>query len=122
MTEDSFADEILNEAKKPRPEKELYKPILDFLNTRQATLAWQHYNGGIWLPGKETYARKANHQDGIPDILGVKAGKPFAFEIKKPGKDATDEQRRWMEKFISFGGTAFICDSLEDVMEAWKEI
>ena len=121
-----------------RTEKDLYKPILIFLNAQPSTKAWLHHNNAIYLPKIRCFVRKAEQEDGIPDILGVKNGKAFAFEVKATGrirkalkieastinpvKNVEPNQIIWMVRFVLCGGKAFVVDNLQDVIQLWNDI
>ena len=53
---------------------------------------------------------------GTPDIIGYrKGGQFFAIEVKLPGNKPTPAQVEFLERAVSYGATAFIASSLEDV-------
>ena len=114
-----------------RKEKEMYAPALRFLNNQPGTKAWLNWNNAIYMPGVG-FKRKANHEDGIPDIIGVKKksfgsisyGQIYAFELKRKGclKNVSQAQRLWLERFHLGGGIGYVVDSIEDLIEAFGEV
>lgn len=114
-----------------RKEKEMYGPALRFLNTQPNTKAWLNWNNAIYMPGVG-FKRKANHEDGVPDIIGVKKkscgsisyGQCFAFELKAEGRlnNVSQKQRLWLERFQECGGIGYVVDSIDDLIEAFQEI
>lgn len=115
-----------------RMEREMYAPALEFLNLQHGTCAWRHNNDAVWVPAKGIYMRRACHQDGIPDLMGVKRksdgrnqwGQAFAFELKRPGALARVEkaQRAWLERFAACGGVGYLIDDVSEIAEAFPEI
>lgn len=59
---------------------------------------------------------------GVADIMGVYQGIPIAFEVKTPERIArvSDNQRRFLDKYIDAGGKAYIVTSVDDVRR-WIE-
>ena len=122
----------LKEIKKDRLERDAYAPALDFLNLQHGTCAWRHNNDAIWVPKLQEWRRRACHQDGIPDLIGVKRksdgrnvwGQAFAFEMKRPGdlKEVSEAQRRWMQRFVDCGGIGYFVDEIGEVIESFPEI
>lgn len=121
-----MSDNGHNAVKEKRRESDLYKPILEFLNFRPYTFAWRSGNHAVFDFRRQVYRKRAEHEKGMPDILGVKmkpqGGVPFCFEVKLEGEKATDHQIEWMRKFTTCGGIAYIVNNLEDVVTAWSEI
>ncbi len=115
-----------------RPEKDMYAPALDFLNLHHGTCAWRHNNDAVWMPKIGQYVRRACHQDGIPDLIGVKRksdgrnvwGQAFAFELKRPGNlsGVVAAQRAWMQRFVDCGGVGYFVDDISEIIEAFPEI
>ena len=62
------------------------------------------------------YGRK-----GIPDIVGVYKGTPFAIEVKAPGKKhmLTPWQHRELMDIHAAGGVAIVADCQTDVADAF---
>jgi hypothetical protein len=107
-----------------RLEKDMYRPAIEFLNLQPRTTAWRHNNDAVWLPKARQYVRRACHQDGIADLLGVKRGRAFAFEVKREGhlREASQAQRAWMQRFADSGGIAYFVDEVGEIMDAFPEI
>lgn len=126
----------LDKIKRTRLEKDAYLPALEFLNLQAGTCAWRHNNDAVWMPSKGAYVRRACHQDGIPDILGVKRkswklngrsweyGQAFAFEVKRKGllRTVGAAQRAWMQRFADCGGIAYFVDEVGEIIESFSEI
>ena len=116
-----------------RKESSIYKPALEWLNLQPGTKAWRSSNHAVYDPYGGKFRKKAKHELGLPDICGVKmiycgkrhVGQAFAIECKRSGKLAqiSPFQKAWMEDFVSrCAGVAYTADSLDDIMELWKEI
>lgn len=58
--------------------------------------------------------------DRTVDFIGVWRGASIAVETKKPGNDATDKQKYFLNNWRSRGGWAFLADSIENLMEQWS--
>jgi len=54
-------------------------------------------------------------QKGLPDILGCVDGRFFAFEVKRPGKDAAKIQLKKLGEIRSALGHAYVVTSLAEV-------
>lgn len=54
---------------------------------------------------------------GIPDIVGCKAGRFFAVELKFEKNKATRLQRHVIEQIIKAGGAAIVANSVQAVRE-----
>ena len=52
---------------------------------------------------------------GVPDILGCVDGRFFAFEVKRPGKEATPAQLKKLGEIRSALGHAYVVTSLAEV-------
>lgn len=58
---------------------------------------------------------------GTADIVGMfKGGRMFAFEVKRPGEKARDDQKEFLARIEKGGGLAAVVTGLDDVMEALK--
>jgi len=122
----------MRETKSGRLERDMYAPALDFLNLQHNSCAWRHNNDAVWVPSERVYMRRACHQDGIPDLIGVKRksdgknvwGQAFAFELKRPGQLAriTEAQQCWMQKFVDCGGIGYFVDEVGEIIDAFPEI
>ena len=56
--------------------------------------------------------------NGIADIIAVKMGRYFAFEVKRePGMKATPLQMEWLRDVMAHGGIAKVVGSVEEVKE-----
>jgi len=110
----------LSEFKAKRPESEIKKEILKYLNAQYCTFAFSVPTTGI-PDGKGGFRKNQNR--GCSDIIGCKHGKFFALEVKRPGGIATELQRSFLARVDMQGaGYAAIVYSLDDAREAWEEI
>jgi len=50
------------------------------------------------------YWQPVNRQKGQPDLVIPFAGITWLVEIKKPGEDLSDDQRKWHAKWLAAGG------------------
>lgn len=87
-------------------EKDLTKKIVDYLNSLPQTFAFRVEN----RPGMA---------HGCSDIIGCRAGKFMAVEVKLPGNKPTQLQERFLRKVREAGGIAIIAYSLEQLDEEW---
>ena len=61
------------------------------------------------------------NQNGIPDLLALKDGeKPLFIEVKQPGKEASILQKWRIGYLQKLGFTAFVADSLDQVLTRIK--
>lgn len=109
---------------KSRLERDMYLPALEFLNLQSGTCAWRHNNDAVWIQKIGRYVRRSCHQDGIADLIGVKGGKAFAFEVKRAGllRTVDQTQRAWMQRFVDCGGIGYFVDDVSDIINAFPEI
>jgi hypothetical protein len=98
-------------------EKHIQKEIMEYLEFMGYVVVKVN-NVGIKKPdGQYIPPRKK----GISDILACSPdGKFVAIEVKRPGKEMTDEQRLFLERVRHNDGIAFCAKSLDDVMERVK--
>lgn len=87
----------------PLKEADITRQIRDFLKM-QNIWHWKHWSGMGSAPG-------------VSDILGCYQGRFMAIEVKRPGRKATDAQRRFIDNVNDAGGIGFVADSIEDVVE-----
>ena len=112
----------MNGLKSNRKESDLYAPVLQWLNLQSKTFAFRTGNHAVFDPVRKIYRKKSQRDLGLADIVGVKNGRAFAFELKKAGGKATHFQVRWLGNFARAGGISYVVDSLEDVQAGWAEI
>lgn len=103
-----------------RKESDIQKAILQWLNLQDDTFAFKVHSTGI--PIGTTGKFRKNFNKGVADIIGVKKRRFFALEVKTNGRDLEDHQRSWLKMVANAGGYACKVESLEDVIEAFKEI
>jgi len=106
-----------------RTESDIKSAILEALNVHPQTFAFLIQPAGIPIFEEKKFKgfRKSQSRD-LPDIVGVKEGWMFAMEIKKPGEKATDKQLHKLRSISDAGGYAWVLDSVEDAIEALKEV
>lgn len=115
--------EMVEILKENRKESEIKSAILKWLNLQPRTFAWTNFTTGVparMVQGKLIFRK--NPSAGMPDIGGVKKGRAFALEVKLPDEKAKDHQVKWMQDFDRAGGFAAVVRSLDDAIEAWREI
>lgn len=54
---------------------------------------------------------------GVSDILGIYEGKLLAIEIKRPGREPSDDQLEFLAKVNAQGGIGFWTDNVETVIK-----
>jgi hypothetical protein len=80
-------------------EAALTKKILK--NLRSQGGWWIKTHGGMYAAGR-------------PDIIGCYKGLFFAFEVKRPGEEATPLQAHTLQQITKSGGTASVIYSFEE--------
>jgi hypothetical protein len=87
---------------------------------REATVvarivAWLRAQPDVWVFKVHGGAMQTA---GIPDLVGVKSGRFFALEVKRPGGKATPLQAAMMRKIAAAGGVVATVTSVEEAREA----
>jgi len=103
-----------------RKESEIQKSIIDWLRIQPNTFVFRVFTFGVPIGRTGTFRK--NYNKGIADILGVKNGRFFAFEVKKLKAKLEDHQEMWLRHVDDAGGYACVVRSLDDAIEAFKEI
>lgn len=82
-------------------EKEYQKDILNYLKTK----------------GIKAYKIQGSYtiEPGVPDILAVKEGQFYFFEVKTPKAKATELQQLQMNALLSHGAIGGVVTTTEDV-------
>lgn len=107
-------------------EHEIQNLILDYLNRQPGVFAWRVNSTGIFTNGK--WRKKVGFDiPGQADISCVVAphGKYFAIEVKNPKikeNGLSMEQTAFLNKVKSCGCSSICAWSLDQVIEALKEI
>lgn len=91
-------------------ESDIQKQILDWLEVRNA------FPCLLGRKGKARYTSRYM-RSGLPDIFCVFKNKAVFIEVKRPKGVVSDEQIQFIHELISRGITAFIAESLEDVIQ-----
>lgn len=90
-----------------KTETEIQKEILTYLK-QMGFFVWRQNSGGR---GKVRFGIR-----GIPDIIGMTStGQFLGVEVKRPGKDLSDEQIDFMIKARACGGWVCRAESLDSV-------
>lgn len=120
-------------AQPPRTEEQLVQDILYVLNMPAIcplTFAYRQETRGIPRPIRQEgrivgwKAPKANAGErGKADIAGVKDGRGFVMEVKLPTGRLEPHQADWLKDYMERGrGKAFVVRSVQEALDAWKEI
>jgi Holliday junction resolvase len=88
-----------------KPESLIQKEILDHLNRQPGTVAWK--------------VMQANER-GVPDVIACRAGRFYAFEVKRPGGKTSPLQIEQMKRIWAAGGKACVVEGVGDVVEAMR--
>jgi len=83
-------------------EAQIVKKILKALRKRGGF--WRKIHGGPF------------QESGLPDIIGCWEGKFIAFEVKRPGEEATPLQLHVLDEIHKNRGLVAIVESVEDVL------
>lgn len=84
-------------------EKDIQTKIMRYLENIPSSYAWKVHNAGMYT------AR------GIPDIQFVLNGQAYAFEVKRPGRSATQLQQAVMDDMRKAGAIVGVVTSVDDV-------
>lgn len=96
-------------------EKEIENTLLTYLKIKGA-FVWKNDTVGIFDPVRKVYRKKhsPHHIKGVPDILGVYKGLPFAIEVKSKRGRVSEEQHLFFETWFKHGGVGGIARSIDD--------
>lgn len=61
-------------------------------------------------------------RDGFPDILAIKAGVTYYFEIKAPGGVISPLQEITIRKINEYREIAFVVYSFQEFIEIWERL
>ncbi len=108
----------------PYKEQDLLKVVLEFLELDER-IAWaKRMNTGAAVGYYEDKLGRKRRRfvrygfKGLSDILGQAAdGRLIAFETKRPGETASDDQLAFIELVNRFGGIAGVVYSLDEVLK-----
>jgi hypothetical protein len=108
-------------------EKDIQAACIQWLNFIPGVVVWRQ-NTGVMI---SEYTSKRTHQTkkrftrfgevGQGDITGMARGIRLEAEIKKPGKEPTEDQLQWMAMINAHDGIAFWCDSLSECCKRLRE-
>lgn len=85
-------------------ESKLHTEILEYLKSK-----------GVRCVVHSRMDRPSTNQVGVPDLIFVYAGKPYALEAKAKGRKLTPAQVGWLAAMKLDGWTTGVVRSLEDV-------
>lgn len=125
----------------PRSEKAILNDTLVALSAMPETLVWRNNSGSAWQgqridvrpgqairmePGMVILREARPVTFGLPgssDIIGVSAGLAIAPEVKTPGGQLSDQQRRFAAAFERAGGLHLVVrDPVEAVAAVRKRL
>lgn len=82
-------------------------------------VCWRN-NIGAYKDPKGYYIRYGVCNPGGADLIGIFRGRLLALECKIPGKNATPEQKLFIDIVNKHGGIAGVVRCVEDVRELMK--
>lgn len=106
----------------PPLESVILKQCLQYLTGVRGWLAWRNNSGAMsgTHNGKRRFVR-FNSAVGSSDIFAVAPdGRFWSIEVKRPGKNATDQQNEWLDRVRAAGGVACVVRSVEELREAMR--
>jgi hypothetical protein len=102
-----------------RPEREIQKEILAYLQTVRSVVAWKNGTGSFRAVynGEERFVRIG--KKGIADVLGIVAprGRLLALEVKSLDGRMTPEQADFIMTVKRMGGIGGCVRSVQDVVQ-----
>jgi penicillin-binding protein-related factor A (putative recombinase) len=107
----------------PTPEGLIKKSICEYL-TYMGVFFWVNSSTGIYDAKRKIFrANKSPYQKrGVPDILGIYKGKPFACEVKSATGRLSNEQKAFMAEYAFHGAFCFMARSVDDVIRELKNL
>lgn len=105
---------------KPTSEHDVQSAVIRYL-AYNGFFVWRNNSGMVRqaYKGKQRMIRLGIA--GMPDVLAVKDGQLYAFEIKLPKNKPTPLQLRRHEELTQHGAKVFVTHSLDELMEQLKD-
>jgi len=94
-------------------EQQIQKLCLTWLQCN-GFFAWKNHVGPIQVGAGRKIKNPAK---GSPDIIAIKDGKFFGFEIKKPGKKMSADQITWAKEARQYGAVVLCVSSLQELID-----
>jgi len=102
-------------AKAPEPlEREIQAAILGYLWTIPRSW-WCRYNSAAVKNAKTGSFFRANSRPGHPDLGGAIDGHAVYVEVKRPGKEPTEQQEQCLDELRRAGAVVIVARCVEDV-------
>lgn len=96
-------------------EKDIQRQVIEWLNYHNFYAF--RFNSGMISTGEGKTKRMVKLGEvGMPDVLAVKQGQFYGFEIKRPGKEPTFLQNLAHEKLRNYGAKVYTIHSVEELM------
>lgn len=101
-------------------EKDIQSMVLQFLRRVPYMKVTRHHPVRMKQIGKKVIFVKVHEEElGWADIIGCYRGRFVEFEIKRPGEDLSDDQKRHRADIeLNAGGDYFRVDGLESLLDA----
>lgn len=98
-------------------EADIQKEILDFLDSKGFVAV--KFNAGAFKVKGGKRGNPSRRSVGVSDILACSpCGRFCAFEIKKPGGEASEAQVAFQARVVASGGIALIVESKGQLIQA----
>jgi hypothetical protein len=108
-----------------RPEQAIHRAVVAHLKARAVPgLFWFHVPSGAFFGGRHQGAimKSLGWMAGLPDIIAIKRGKPYALELKVEGGKLSLAQEACLIRLRECGVTATHAHGLDQairVLEMW---
>jgi VRR-NUC domain len=99
----------------PLPESAIQKAVFQHLATRSAahTFAFHVPNGGWRSPIEAAILKGMGVRPGVPDLIVIKDGLPFALELKAEGGRLSAAQSEALEEMRTAGADVGVAHGLD---------
>jgi hypothetical protein len=110
-------------ARRHQPEAAIQRAVFQHIRLRLAPGAFVFHcpNGGARRPIEAAILQGLGVTPGVPDIVGIKAGRAFCLELKARGGKLNDTQKTVHEALRAAGAEVATADSLDAALSQLQE-
>jgi VRR-NUC domain len=109
--------------RRQQPEAEIQACVFQHYGLRGApnTFVFHVGNGGYRRPVEAAILKRLGVTPGVPDVVGIRDGRVYLLELKRPGGRLTDVQRAAHQALMRAGAEVMTADSLDLALRQLEE-